>query len=78
MRSDRLQSRDHEQNSRNGSSDVSEESHTDDRSSEAQNAAEGPMSDEQLAEILSKKRIRFGTCQRWVLSVYTGQPSCLP
>ena len=60
-----MPSRDHEQNSRDRSSDVPEESQTDNEASEAHDAVDGPMSDEQLAEILSTKRIRSGTYQRW-------------
>ena len=68
--------RDHEKNGRHHDSDTLEESQTDDEGSEVHHAAEGPMSDEQLAEVLSKRRIRFGDCQHWVLAVYTGAYAC--
>ena len=63
MRSDHTSACDDEQNGRHHDSDRSEDCQTDEGSSEAGNAAEGPMSDDQLAEILSKKRIRSAIIQ---------------
>lgn len=61
MRSDRTATHAREHNGRHHNSDRSEDSHTDAGSSEARDAADAPMSDEQLAEILSKRRIRSAT-----------------
>ena len=49
----------HDRNGGHHDSGTSGESQTDSGGSEAHNTSEGPMSDEQLAAILSKRRIRF-------------------
>ena len=59
MRSDDTPAHGHYRTGKHNDSDSSGESRTDSGGSEAHNAAEGPMSDEQLAEILSKRCIRF-------------------
>lgn len=52
----------HEHIGRSPDPHPSTDSQSDEKEREAHCAAEAPMSDEQLAEILSRKRIRWAAC----------------
>ena len=66
----------HEHIGRSPDPHTSTDSQSDEEESEAHGAAEAPMSDEQLAEILSRKRIRWAACAmswRYFCSVCKGR-----